>query len=78
MIWGKMPVKAQKQYLGGSSCPKCGSLIIAAEASQFMGDKQIRHKWSCDECGYEFHTLISLSAETQSSGSQALSRRLPP
>jgi predicted RNA-binding Zn-ribbon protein involved in translation (DUF1610 family) len=77
MTLSKMPVKARREYLGRPPCPKCGILIIAAEASQFMGDKQIRHKWSCDECGHEFHTLISLSAEPQSSGSQTLSSPTP-
>ena len=69
----KMPMKARKGYFGGPACPKCGDLIVAAEASEFMGDEQIRHKWSCDECGYEFHTLISLSAGTPSSGGQTIS-----
>jgi predicted RNA-binding Zn-ribbon protein involved in translation (DUF1610 family) len=69
----KMFMKAREGYLGGPPCPKCGSLIIAAEASEFMSNEQIHHKWSCDECGYEFHTLVGLSAGIKSSGSQTLS-----
>jgi hypothetical protein len=49
---------AQERYLGGLSCLKCGGLIIAPEASEFMSDEQIRHAWSCDECDHEFQTLI--------------------
>jgi hypothetical protein len=53
---------AQERYLGGLSCPKCGGLIIAPEASEFISDEQIRHAWSCDECDYEFQTLIRFPA----------------
>jgi Zn ribbon nucleic-acid-binding protein len=58
---------AQERYLGGPSCPKCGGLIIAPETSELMSDEQIRHTWSCDECGYKFQTLIRFPAVAHAS-----------
>jgi hypothetical protein len=61
MTWSKVPIKARGEDLVGPPCPKRGFLIIAAEASEFLSEEQIRNKWSCDECGYEFHTVVSLA-----------------
>jgi hypothetical protein len=57
-----MPMNyAHDEYLGRPSCPKCGALIAAPEVSTYVTGSQIRHKWSCDDCDYHFHTLIQLS-----------------
>ena len=53
--------KTHDEYLGPPSCPKCGVLILVPESSAYVGDNQIRHGWSCVECGYDFRTIIQLS-----------------
>jgi RNase P subunit RPR2 len=42
------------------NCPRCGSVLLIAEQSQFNARGHIDHVWSCDECGNEFSTSIKL------------------
>jgi hypothetical protein len=41
-------------------CPRCGDVLLVAEESEFGANGRIRHSWSCDSCGHEFRTSISL------------------
>jgi RNase P subunit RPR2 len=41
-------------------CPRCGSVLLVAEESEFNLKGRIRHVWSCDECGNAFATSIVL------------------
>jgi ribosomal protein S27AE len=41
-------------------CPRCGLMLFIAEQSAFNPNGRIRHTWSCDECGYEFVTSITV------------------
>jgi predicted RNA-binding Zn-ribbon protein involved in translation (DUF1610 family) len=47
---------------GRSSCPKCGEAMIAPETSKYLSQWKIGHIWVCEECDYEFETLISFDA----------------
>lgn len=49
-----------RRYLGGPSCPRCGNSLLAAESSEFLTQGEVRHFWSCDSCGQEFHTAVKL------------------
>lgn len=53
------PVVATKD-LGRPSCPRCGSILLLAERSQFNLRGRIDHAWACDDCGRSFVTSISL------------------
>jgi hypothetical protein len=56
------PMKfAHERYLGAPSCPKCGALIAAAEASHYLGRGHIRNMWLCDDCDYDFFTDVKLA-----------------
>ena len=46
--------------LGRPNCPRCGSVLLIAEASEFNDEGQIRHAWACDDCTHEFVTAIAL------------------
>jgi hypothetical protein len=46
--------------LGRPSCPRCGSVLLIAEESEFNVKGQIRHTWACDDCAHEFVTSIML------------------
>jgi predicted RNA-binding Zn-ribbon protein involved in translation (DUF1610 family) len=63
LLYPAAPLRyVHERYLGRPSCPKCGELIMAPESSRYMADRGIRHTWSCDECVYEFETLIEFNA----------------
>ncbi len=46
--------------LGRPNCPRCGSVLLIAEESEFDLKGRIRHAWSCDDCAHEFVTSITL------------------
>lgn len=48
------------QDFGRPKCPRCGSVLLIAEESEFNLKGRIRHAWSCDECAHEFVTSITL------------------
>jgi len=48
------------QYFGRPNCPRCGCVLLVAEESEFNLKGRIRHAWSCDDCGHEFVTSITL------------------
>ncbi len=52
--------EAPAQDFGRPNCPRCGSVLLMAEESQFNLRGRIRHTWSCDECAHEFVTSITL------------------
>ena len=46
--------------LGRPKCPRCDSVLLVAEESEFNLKGRIRHAWSCDDCGHAFVTSIRL------------------
>ncbi len=51
---------AAPQNYGRPKCPRCGSVLLVAEESEFNLEGRIRHLWSCDDCDHEFVTSITL------------------
>jgi predicted RNA-binding Zn-ribbon protein involved in translation (DUF1610 family) len=47
-----------ESYCGRASCPKCGEAIMAPEISKYLGQRKVGHIWVCEECDYEFETVI--------------------
>ena len=43
------------------NCPDCGGVILLANHARFHAKGRIDHVWSCDDCGSEFMTSISLT-----------------
>jgi len=41
-----------------SFCPQCKDLIIAATQSQHVSTNEIRHWWTCENCGHEYRTTV--------------------
>jgi DNA-directed RNA polymerase subunit M/transcription elongation factor TFIIS len=39
-------------------CPQCKDLIIAATQSQHVSTNEIRHWWTCENCGHEYRTTV--------------------
>ncbi len=46
------------QNLRRPKCPRCGCVLLIAEASRFDLKGRIDHAWSCDDCGHAFATSI--------------------
>jgi len=42
------------------TCPQCNDVLFAATASEHVSEKHVRHVWSCESCGHEFSTFVSL------------------
>lgn len=51
---------ARPDGFGRPNCPRCGSVVHLAERSAFNPNGRIRHSWTCDQCGEEFATSISV------------------
>jgi hypothetical protein len=49
---------ARPKLFGLLSCPNCLETLIAPVASEYVGEGRVRHSWSCDGCGHEFHTAV--------------------
>jgi transposase-like protein len=46
--------------VGRPNCPRCGSMLLMAEESEFNHRGRIRHAWVCDDCAHQFVTSIAL------------------
>jgi hypothetical protein len=42
-------------------CAQCFERIYAAEWSEYIDDRHVRHLWACDACGYQFETLVKFA-----------------
>ena len=45
---------------GLSCCPYCNDLLLAPAASEHVNEREVRHAWACEACGYEFTTSVRL------------------
>lgn len=43
---------------GKLPCAQCGASLIAPVWSEFVDERRVRHLWNCDDCKYEFETLV--------------------
>lgn len=50
--------RAPNRAFGRPKCPRCGSMLLVAEESEFNLAGCIRHAWACDDCNHEFVTSI--------------------
>ena len=44
------------------NCAQCGKRIYAAEWSEYLDDRHVRHLWACEACDYQFETLVRFPA----------------
>jgi transcription elongation factor Elf1 len=43
----------------GMACTECNELVIAPEWSGYVGKHEVRHFWSCENCGHEIEMLVN-------------------
>ena len=62
-----MEVVSTDNYSYGIACVRCNYTLIAPNWSEYVSEHQVRHSWSCDNCGYQFETLddVQVSASTK-------------
>lgn len=39
------------------TCAQCGTMIYAAEWSEHVDERRVRHLWECNACNYTFETM---------------------
>ena len=42
-------------------CPHCDDMLVAPAVSVHVHHDDIRHWWSCDACGHEFMTSVTVT-----------------
>lgn len=43
-------------------CAQCGESLFMPEWSEYVSERQVRHLWVCDACGYQFETTVAFAA----------------
>jgi formylmethanofuran dehydrogenase subunit E len=41
----------------GSTCSKCGEMVISPDRSVFVSEWSVLNFWSCAQCGEQFDTM---------------------
>ena len=51
----------------GMTCTGCNKLVIAPALSEYLDSREIRHFWSCENCGHKIEMMVDLriSAKTR-------------
>jgi len=57
--WSRRP--ATKRRSARPLCPHCNDTLVAPALSVHVHQNDIRHWWSCDTCGHEFLTSVSVA-----------------
>ena len=56
----------------GLACTECNELVIAPRWSQYVGKREVRHFWSCENCGHEIELLVDLRISATSKPSNSV------
>lgn len=59
------PFKSAPTRVRLHACPYCGAALLAPETSEFLGEREVRHTWACDDCGHDFRTAIRVDRRMQ-------------
>jgi hypothetical protein len=43
----------------GMACSECNDLLIAPKSSAYVSNHEVRHVWSCENCGHEIEMAVS-------------------
>jgi RNase P subunit RPR2 len=42
------------------ACSECNDLLVAQKSSAYMSNHEVRHVWSCENCGHEIEMAVNL------------------
>jgi hypothetical protein len=48
------------------ACSECNDLLVAPASSAYVSNHEVRHVWSCDNCGHEVEMAVTLRFDTMS------------
>ena len=43
----------------GMACPECDDLLVAPRRSAYVSKHEVRHFWSCENCGHEVEMTVN-------------------
>jgi RNase P subunit RPR2 len=44
----------------GMACSECNDLLVAPKWSAYVSNHEVRHVWSCENCGHEIEMAVNL------------------
>ena len=56
----------------GMTCTECNELVIAPRSSAHVSNHEVRHFWSCDNCGHEIELAVNLRMDAASEQNKSL------
>jgi hypothetical protein len=56
----------------GMTCTECNELVIAPMSSAHVSNREVRHFWSCDNCGHEIEMAVNLRFDGTSKPSESV------
>ena len=59
-----MEVVSTDSYSYKIACVRCNYTLIAPNWSEYVSEHQVRHSWSCENCGHQFETLDGVRGNT--------------
>jgi transcription elongation factor Elf1 len=62
----------------GMTCTECNELVIAPKSSAHVSNHEVRHFWSCENCGHEIELAVNLHFDAASQPNKILDSREQP
>ena len=56
----------------GMACSKCNDLLVAPKSSAYVSNHEVRHVWSCENCGHEIEMAVNVCFDTTSAQKSAV------
>jgi transcription elongation factor Elf1 len=56
----------------GMTCTECNDLLVAPKWSAHVSNHEVRHFWSCENCGHEIEVRVNLRIEAVSGSNKSL------
>jgi transcription elongation factor Elf1 len=50
----------------GWACTECNNLLVAPKWSAYVSKHEVRHVWSCENCGREIEMAVNLRIDATS------------
>jgi hypothetical protein len=55
-----VPNRVGERSCFGLLCPHCNGSVIAPHCSKYVSEEQVRHFWSCEDCGHQIESVVDL------------------
>ena len=56
----------------GMACSECNDLLVAPKSSAYVSNHEVRHVWSCENCGHEIEMTVNPRINAASKLSQGV------